>query len=528
MKKLSASTLHQIGQVARLPIALPTFDRNALPPSIVHIGTRAFGLSFLVAAVDGHNTAVSQGGKGKLAGVVAASIKTKGVVAALAAQDGLFLHVEKGGQETKAFVRGSIVQSIFGPDNPWRLVEAIANPVTQLVTLTLSNKGYNVDWSNLSLGLRVENQDVKNDLLLTPGVANPAPLTIYWYLAEALASRQRQTVNPLTILSLDNIADNGQTLRQCLEFYLKTTGRENLLAYMDKKVDFPSSVVDRITPVVSEEVVRETCHSYGIETLALVVSEDWHQFVVERGRFDLPIDGHAGLQSVLTVDEPWNQKGFALNGGHALVGLLGQALGISTVSEAVENRFVQQLIEMFHAQTACFLGGSAVMKPYSRAIIKRFLNPWLGDRCHRVSEPSVRKTWQRLMDAIVQVLKVTGEIPRVPVFGTAVALINLYGEDENCRLIEHDPEDIHRNRLEGIYNDMIKWASSHDKVPTSRSEIQPEAMVGLLGQIAEATGYSRFSELAEVPDFVQELGFWLVYINRCGIKTAMAALLQME
>ncbi len=525
--KLRPENLAKIPGAARCSISTPRFDRTLLPANIVHIGTRAFGSAFLGAAADAHNEAVFKSGKsgrGEYVGIVAASIKTPQVVNALAKQGGLYIHVQHTKGDSEAAVRGSIISAMFGPDDPERLVAAIAAPATEMVTLTISNKGYLAVDGELNLG----NRDVQSDIN-TPGLDNPTPQTVYWYLAHALRRRQELAPDqPLVVLSLDNVQDNGPLVRRCLRTYLRQTDQADLIPYIEGMVDFPRTVVDRITPVTTREVFKDTTRRLGILSGVVVVSEDWFQFVVERGRFPLPLGEAAGVEFVQQIGATWARKGFALNGGHCLVGLLGQALGLATVAETTEHTQVRRLLRLYHQQISAFLGGPDRMVKYGGSIIDRFRNPFLGDLCYRVSEPSIRKVWQRLMDATLQVYRVTSQIPSVPVFGTAVALTNLFGTDVNDHVIEHDQDDSNRNRMEGVTQRIIGWATSHDGVPTNRAEVRSAELAAMLREVAEATGLNRFAEVSDIEPFVQELGYWLIHIANRGVQSAMTALLEAE
>ena len=99
-------------------------------------------------------------------------------------------------------------------------------------------------------------------------------------------------------MSCDNIQGNGEAARRSFVAYARL--RDPALAsYVAENVRFPNSMVDRITPVTTDEDRREVHERFGLDDRWPVVCEPFTQWVLEDafscGRPPLE---HAGVQLV--------------------------------------------------------------------------------------------------------------------------------------------------------------------------------------------------------------------------------------
>ena len=134
---LSTTTLSTIGTVA----TVPTYDRTAVRPSIVHVGVGGFHRAHLATYVDELLTAGHTDwgivGVGLLANDAA-------MADALGAQDGLYTLIARGAGTTQIDVIGSIIDYLFVHDDVSPAIDAIAAPTTQIVSMTITEGGYPV------------------------------------------------------------------------------------------------------------------------------------------------------------------------------------------------------------------------------------------------------------------------------------------------------------------------------------------------------------------------------------------------
>ncbi len=138
----------------------------------------------------------------------------------------------------------SIVDFLYAPDDPEAVFERLADPGTRIVTLTITEGGY-----NLADGGEFDADDpaVRRDL--EPGAV---PATVFGVVVEGLRLRRDRGIPPFTIVSCDNLPGNGLVARQSFTSYAGLVD-PGLAEWISREVAFPSSMVDRITPVTTDE-----------------------------------------------------------------------------------------------------------------------------------------------------------------------------------------------------------------------------------------------------------------------------------
>ena len=102
---------------------------------------------------------------------------------------------------------GSIVDYLFAPDDPEAVIERLADPGTRIVSLTVTEGGYN--FSPITGAFDLANPAVAADLT---GEAPPA--TTFGLVVEGLRRRRERGVGPFTLMSCDNIPGNGEVARR--------------------------------------------------------------------------------------------------------------------------------------------------------------------------------------------------------------------------------------------------------------------------------------------------------------------------
>lgn len=165
----------------------------------------------------------------------------------------------------EASVIGSIVDYIFAPDDPSALIEKLADPDTKIVSLTITEGGYNFD--------RVTGEFMAN----TPAVAadlesSSTPTTAFGYVIEGLRLRKERGIAPFTVQSCDNIQANGEVAKKMFVAFAKLKD-SSLGSWVEANVHFPNSMVDRITPVTASEDIREVSELTGLDDAWPVVAE---------------------------------------------------------------------------------------------------------------------------------------------------------------------------------------------------------------------------------------------------------------
>src|SRR5436190_6426001 len=219
-------------------IAIPTYDRRNVGTRIVHIGVGGFHRAHQAMYLDrlmNDGKALDWGICG--VGVMAADRRMKET---MDAQDGLYTLVLKGTDGTlDARVVGSIVDYLYAPDDPEAVVERMADERTRIVSLTVTEGGYN--FNAVTGAFDATNPSVAADL--RPGAA---PQTTFGLVTEALARRRARGLAPFTVMSCDNIQGNGAAAHRSFVAFADLKDPD-LGAWVAREVRFPSSMVDRIT-----------------------------------------------------------------------------------------------------------------------------------------------------------------------------------------------------------------------------------------------------------------------------------------
>ena len=175
----------------RLPA--PAYDRDLVTPGVIHFGVGGFHRAHQARYHDrlmNEGIALDWGICG--VGVMAADRSMK---QALNAQDGLYTLVLKHSDGTyEPRVIGSIVEYLFAPDDPEAVIEKMAAESTRIVSLTITEGGYNIH--DATGEFDVASPDVIHDL--EPGAV---PRTTFGLITEALRRRRKRGLVPFTVMS---------------------------------------------------------------------------------------------------------------------------------------------------------------------------------------------------------------------------------------------------------------------------------------------------------------------------------------
>ncbi|WP_299324145.1 mannitol dehydrogenase family protein [uncultured Maribacter sp.] len=405
-------------------IKVPTYDRSRVKAGIVHIGIGGFHRAHQAFYCDQllHENNSEQWG---ICGVALLERDEK-IYQTLKAQDGLYtLIVKELDGRWSPRVIGSMVEYMFAPENPKAVIHKIANPATKIVSLTITEGGYNIDEATGEFNLK--NPLVQHDL------ANPEnPKTVFGYLTQALKMRKENQVKGLTIQSCDNVQSNGKVMKKTLFAYVNEA-QPDLLAWMEKHVSFPDSMVDRITPVTTKTDIEKLRNDYGIEDAWPAVCEPFIQWVIEddfsTGR---PHWENVGAQFVNDVAPFEKMKLSLLNAGHSVLGILGALIGYDTIDQAVQdsdlNTFLRGFMDQEVTPTLSDLDGVNLTE-YKDSLIARFANINIKDQVARICSESSSKIPIFILPTVLKQLQQNGTYNRAAFVLAAWAVYSL-GKDE--------------------------------------------------------------------------------------------------
>jgi fructuronate reductase len=404
--RLSLNTVGAIDAAVR-----PRVDPRSLRVGIVHLGIGAFHRAH--QAVYTEDAIAAAGGDWGICGVTERSAT---VVDQLAPQDGLYTLAQRGADGERLRVIGAVREVRWAQADPRGLLERIAEPATRIVSLTVSEKGYRHDPATNQL--RLDDPGIAADLDRHEGH------TVVGQLALGLDLRRRRSGAPLTVLSCDNLPDNGRVLRALVhEFAAHLPDADRLLGWIDRDVRFPSTMVDRITPATTDGDRADVAARLGLRDDGVVVTEPFSQWVIEddfaAGR---PAWEQAG--AILTGDVgPYERmKLRLLNGSHSTIAYLGALAGYEFVADAVSPRtpFLGVLAALMTDDVAPTLDvpDGFDLNAYEQQLLDRFANPALHHRTLQIAMDGSQKLPQRLLGTIADRRRAGAE-PSLAALGVA-------------------------------------------------------------------------------------------------------------
>ena len=367
--------LQALGQVAG-----PRVDPRDLEVGIVHLGLGAFHRAH--QAVYTEDAMAAEPGPW---GICGASRRSRAVVDALTEQDGLYGVLERGPEEDRVRVVGAVREALVATEQPDALRDRLAAEGTHVVTLTVTEAGYQAD-----------HPDFERDL------AGGAPRTPVGMLVRGLEARRAAGVDtPLAIVSCDNLPRNGAVLRELVEDFCARARIDGLADWIAEHADFPSTMVDRIVPAATAADRDTASRLIGARDEATVVGEPFSQWVLEdafRGR--RPAWEAAGALLVPDTGPYETMKLRLVNGGHSALAYLGLLRGHETVADAVADDelrgFLEQLLETELAPTLPPIAGIDLDR-YRADLVTRFANPRMGHRLEQIGSDGAIKLPLRLL-----------------------------------------------------------------------------------------------------------------------------------
>ena len=406
------------------PVVLPTYDRSAAQPGIVHLGLGAFPRAHLAYYMDAllHTRDPSASAWG-ISGV-GIRRDDRSVSDVLKGQDGMYTVVGRGGSASDVEIRvvGSVLEYIFAPDEPQRLLDRLLSPHTRIVSLNVTEGGYEseknpeIDDDSNNYHRMVEHLTSKS----ADSASSSWPRSAFGWIVLGLDGRRRLGLPAYSVMSMDNVQLNGLVTRRCLLHIARPI--PELSAYIRDSVSCPSSMVDRITPVTTPEQAVYVRDVYGIDDRWPLLPEQWTQWVVEdeparpfaAGRPPLELlasaasaddDLNPNRYNVLIVHDvaPYeHMKLRLLNASHSGICYLGYLCGYDYIHEVMADPlFVQHMRRFMDDEVTATLPPvpNINLKRYKRTLIERFANSNIRDTVTRVCQHGGNKVAHNTLTA---------------------------------------------------------------------------------------------------------------------------------
>jgi fructuronate reductase len=254
-------------------------------------------------------------------------------------------------------------------------------PTTRLVTLTITEKGY----------------DVTEDDLEHPERSSSA----LGVLTRGLARYRDSGRVPPVIASLDNVMGNGDLLRaRVTEIAARLS--PSLPGWIAQEVRFPSSVVDRMVPATTGRDIEQISQQLGLVDLGAVTTERHRSWVMTEEESFAPFS-EVGVEIVEDIGPFEQRKLWLLNGPHSALAYCGILAGCTTIAEATSHpmvsAFVRRLVD--DVLEVAELPTSLQPQSFATEALTRFQNPSLGHTCTKVGADGSRKLPQRFGSIVI-------------------------------------------------------------------------------------------------------------------------------
>ena len=411
-----------------------------LPVGIVHIGLGAFVRAHMAVYVEKLLNTTEEA-----YGICAANIRSNSqIVDELNDQQQQYTVAEYAADNSIILRQVSCVREVLyaGPGHVSCLLERLKDPAINIVSLTVTEKGYFFDASQQQL--KLDSAEVKHD------IAKPkTPKTAIGILVAGLRYCYDNNQIPFTVMSCDNMPHNGHSTRSAV-LQLAALQDQLLAGWIAANVAFPSTMVDRIVPATTQETVSTVNSLLGQAKAswpvprdsAPIACESFSQWVIEdnftKGRPDFSKVGAAFVKDVA----PWEEmKLRMLNGSHSLIAYLGCLAGYKTVAECMADEALVKLIKTYMLEEAAptlHMPDGADLDAYASTLLQRFSNASLQHQTRQIAMDGSQKIPQRWLQGACINLQ-AGNFPKITALGLGAWIVYLQDSQAQPSYIIDDP-----------------------------------------------------------------------------------------
>lgn len=467
-------------------VAVPTYDRSALTPGIVHIGLgnfhrahQAWYLHRLMQQGLAHDWAII--GAGVRAGDAVMRER-------LLAQDCLTTLVELDPNSASVEVIGAMIDFVEVHPQNTPLIAAMSDPRIRIVALTVTEGGY---FRSAAGTLDTSHPDIRHD------AANPhQPVTAFGAMIAAYRARRDAGHAAFAGQSCDNLQGNGDVLRRTV-VDLARLSDPDLAHWIDQNASFPNSMVDCIVPATGASELSFV-RALGIDDAAPVTHENYRQWVIEdqfcQGR---PSWEHAGATITDAVHPYESMKIRILNAGHQVLANVGELLSLETITDCMADPLIFAFFHKVQAQeflphVEAVEGTTAL--DYLALIEKRFSNPKIRDTTRRVAFDGSSRHAGFILPILRDALDSGGDIEGLALVEALWARMCAGTREDGSTIAANDP----------IWDRLTQTAQA--------AKSNPQAWLAL---------HQIYGDLADNPRFSGAFSAWLRKIWADGARAAL-------
>lgn len=338
-----------------------------MPPTIAHLGVGAFHRAHQAWYTD---RAAVAGEPWRIAAFTGRSAEQARL---LAPRGGRYTLITRGADGDE-FSEVRSIRSVHDGADATAWQTTIADADTHILTLTITEAGYR------------------------GGTAASR-------IAQGLQARRAADAGPLTVISCDNLEDNGGVARRVV-FEAAMAADHRLADWIDENVVFLSSMVDRITPRTTDADIDEVERATGVRDAAAVVTEPFSEWVIEDGfAGPRPAWEQVGVRTTRDLAPFEQRKLRILNGAHSLLAYQGLLRGFDDVAGAFADAGLRQLVEEYwqSAAASCALPRAELDEAID-ATRARFANPRIRHRLAQIAMDGAHKLPVRIVPVLEHAL----------------------------------------------------------------------------------------------------------------------------
>ncbi len=384
MNNLSLNTLLSLPQ----SVQIPPYDIENTGSGIVHLGPGAFHRGHQAVYTD---LAMKYGGNWR---ITAVSMRSSVLKEKLMSQDNLYSLMVLD-NEPYIKVVGALKSILVLDEDRDEVMQALVSPDTYIATITVTEKGYCL---NPDGTLNLEHKDIVHDL------SNfNSPISVIGLLVKALLIRFQEKQNLFTVISCDNLPNNGDKLKAAVLKFAEQIS-DQLVDWISHSIQFPNTMVDSITPATDESVIEQCQQQLGVKDAWPVQREGFSQWVIEN-KFSGPCPAwdRVGVTITNNVEAFEKAKLRILNGTHSTLAYLGGLVGIETVYEAISRPSIEAFIRKLLEEEIIPSIGKAPevdLTYYAYLIINRFHNKHIRHLLSQIACDGSQKIPVRILNPI--------------------------------------------------------------------------------------------------------------------------------
>ncbi len=369
------------------------YERSVLKEKIVHIGFGAFHRAHQALYTD----ELAQITNSDWGYCEVGLFGGEQLLEDLKKQDHLFSVVEKGTNSINVKTVSSVVNSLHLTfDGSDKIVEKIASPETCIVSITITEKGYGIS-------LQTKRLDQNSPFIKADLNNFSEPKSAIGCIVKGLQIRKERGLTPISILSCDNMPENGVITCNAVLDFAEIIDSE-LKQWIEANITFPSTMVDRIVPALTDESQIELDRLVGEHDPCGIIGEEFRQWVIEdnfaNGRPDWDLVGAEFVSDVLPYEQ---MKLRMLNGSHSFLAYVGYLSGYDHISDCMKDENIKlaayKLMMEEQAITLKMPDGVDLEK-YGSSLIERYCNDNIKHRTWQIAMDGSQKLPQRLLESV--------------------------------------------------------------------------------------------------------------------------------